>query len=47
MSPELQPMAVQYYCQLALSVSPVYCTAIEGSSGHVIRTYYLHKYVLV
>jgi len=26
---------------------PVYCIAIGGSSGHVIRTYVLHIYVLV
>jgi len=26
---------------------PVYCTVIGGSSGHVIRTYIFHVYVLV
>jgi len=44
MSPELQPMAVQYYCHVSPSISrdQIDCTAIGGSSGHVIGTYILH-----
>ena len=49
MKPELQAMVEQYYLSRAFVCItwPVYCTAIGGSSGHVVRTYILHVYVLV
>ena len=46
MSPELQPMAVQYYCHVSPSVSRDKFTALP-LEGYVIRTYILHIYVLV
>jgi len=47
MSPELQPMAVQYHVFPTVSRDQYTATAIGGSSGHVLRTYILHIYVLV
>ena len=40
MSPELQPIAVQYFGHVSPSVSlDQYKTVIGGNLGHVIRTY--------
>ena len=42
MSPELQPMTVQYYCHVSPSVSRDQFTALPLEGVLVIRTYILH-----
>jgi len=42
MSPELQPMTVQYYCHMSSSVSRDQYTGLPLEGVNVIQTYILH-----